>query len=318
MTKYCNKLLFLRLTLIVSLLVCSFPKQSHAQTNKTEYASDTTTYRIIKTDGGELVGQILRQDENNLLLLAEDGRKVLIPQHLIARLVKLETTNSGENDNYGDDKFATRYFLTTNGLPLKKGEHYVQWNLYGPDVQFSVGENFGIGFMTTWIGMPMAVNFKKSFTLGEKAQLAVGSIFLTGSWLSSDLGAALPFSTLSFGDRSKNMAVSAGYGVIWINGQPFGRALTGAAGMIKIAKNVSLLFDSFIMLPGKSKTITTESSTGEVTTELQKNPFFGLFLPGVRWHQEENKAVQFGFVLVQTGGKLVQAPIPMIQWYRAF
>jgi hypothetical protein len=307
----------LKLIVFATILVCWLPVQTFAQNNNTAYAADTTTYRIIKTDGGELVGQILRQDENNLLLLAEDGRKVLIPQHLIAQLVKLETTSPGEDDNYGEDKFATRYFITTNGLPLKKGEHYVQWNLYGPDLQFSVGKNFGIGIMTTWIGMPIALNFKKSFTLGEKAQLAVGSIFLTGSWFSTDLGAALPFGTLSFGDRSKNMAVSAGYGVIWINGQPFGRALTGAAGMIKISRNLSLVLDSFMMLPGKSKTITT-TVNGETSSRTQENQFFGMFIPGIRWHQTETKAFQFGFVLLHTGGELAQAPIPMVQWYRAF
>jgi len=47
---------------------------------------DTSTYRIIKTDGGELIGQIQSQDAREILLLTKNNRQIYIPQHTIKKL----------------------------------------------------------------------------------------------------------------------------------------------------------------------------------------------------------------------------------------
>ncbi len=138
-------------------------------------------------------------------------------------------------------------------MPIKKGEHYVQWNLFGPDFQFGLGKNLGVGIMTSWVGIPIIGTIKKSWQLGEKTQFAVGALIGTGSWALPDWGGALPFGTLSFGDRSKNIAISAGYGAIWQNGDLDGGALASIAGMIKVSPKISLVFDSFILLPGQNE-----------------------------------------------------------------
>ncbi len=64
------------------------------------------------------------------------------------------------------------------------------------------------------------------------------------------------------------------------------------------------------------------SSTGmydpvQVTeTYQERKPGFALFIPGLRWHQSEKKAFQFGFTGVVYDGEMWQIPIPMVQWYR--
>lgn len=271
---------------------------SFAQHN-THAVQDTITYRIIKTDGGELIGKILSQDARDVLLLTADNREIYIPQHTIKEMLVVKTADFDKKGVFiGEDKFATRYFITTNGLPIKKGEHYVQWNLFGPDFQFGLGKNLGVGIMTSWVGIPIIGTIKKSWQLGEKTQFAVGALIGTGSWALPDWGGALPFGTLSFGDRSKNIAISAGYGAIWQNGDLDGGTLASIAGMIKVSPKISLVFDSFILLPGQ-------------------NEGFALLIPGVRWHQAEGKAFQFGFTGLITGGEIIPIPIPMVQWYRS-
>jgi hypothetical protein len=168
--------------------------------------------------------------------------------------------------------------------------------LFGPDFQFGLGKNLGVGVMTSWLGTPIIGTIKKSWTIGEKTQFAVGGLLGTGSWIAPEWGGALPFGTLSFGNRSKNLAVSAGYGAIWQDGDLDGRALTSIAGMVKVSTKLSLVFDSFFLLPGR-------------------NPGFSLLIPGVRWHQAEGKAFQFGFSGVITDGDII--PVPMVQWYRS-
>ena len=290
---------------------------------------DTNTYLFVKTDGGELIGKILSQDAREVLILTSDNRKIYIPQHTIKKMVIVNTSDFNSKGTFiGEDKFATRYFLTTNGLPMKKGEHYVQWNLFGPDFQFGVGKNFGVGIMTSWLGVPIIGTIKKSWELGEKTQFAIGGLIGTASWARPDFGGALPFATLSFGDRTKNLAISGGYGAIWQNGAVDGRALTSIAGMIKVSPKISLVFDSFILLPGKTETITNSyqqqvynQTTGSyeyqtiTNTYQSKKPGFAMLIPGVRWHQAEGKAIQFGFTGVYAEGEFLPIPIPMVQWY---
>jgi hypothetical protein len=285
-----------------SLLILSFLSFSYISFSQNDIpiVQDTNQYRFIKTDGGEILGKIISQDAREILVLMKDNRKIYIPQHTIKEIVLISSSNfNHKGDFVGEDKFSTRYFITTNGLPIKKGENYIQWNLFGPDFQFGIGKNLGVGIMTSWIGMPIIGSIKKSWELGDKTQFAIGGLIGTGSWASPDFGGMLPFGTISFGDRTKNIAISAGYGAISRNGGTSGRTLTSIAGMIKVSQKVSLVFDSFIFLKSK-----TESS-------------FALLIPGVRVHQSEGKAIQFGFLGMYNDNELFPVPIPMVQWYRS-
>lgn len=324
-----EKTLFMKkITLLLFLITASVATFAQAK-DKTEIDS-TLTYRIVKTDGGELIGKILSQDEREVYFLTKDNRRIYIPQHLIEKITVLNASDFNAKGTFvGEDAFATRYFITTNGLPIKKGEHYIQWNLFGPDLQFGVGENLSVGLLTTWVGIPIIASIKKSWQVGEKTQLALGALVGTGSWALPQFAGALPFGTISFGDRSKNIAFSAGYGAAIFEGDFGGRAMTSVAGMIKVSNKLSLVFDSFILLPGKEETVSQyepytvfNPNTGQYETQFQLNtyeeqtPGLALLIPGLRWHKSEGSAFQIGFVGAISDSELVPVPIPMVQWYR--
>lgn len=139
--------------------------------------------RIIKTDGGELIGKMLSQDSREVLLLTNDNRQIYVPQYIIKEIIEVNLSDFNQKGEFiGEDNFATRYFITTNGLPIKKGEHYIQWNLFGPDFQFGLGKNFGVGIMTTWVGMPIVGTIKKSWQLRENVHIALGGLVSSGTW----------------------------------------------------------------------------------------------------------------------------------------
>ena len=320
-------------SLIGLILFIALNQLTFAQEDTTKVVQDETMCRIVKTDNTELIGTILSRDARELLVLTKDGRKIYIPQYVVKEIIKIESEDFNANGVFiGEDAFATRYFITTNGLPIKKGEHYVQWNLFGPDFQFGIAENLGVGIMTTWISSPVIGTIKYSVELGPNAQLALGGLAGTGSWGAPEWGGALPFAALSFGNRKANIALSAGYGAIWTGNSDGaqGRALASIAGMIKIAPKLSLVFDSFILLPGQS-TFRTNTYTNEefnpMTQEFEpvqytetfevKKRAFALLIPGIRWHQSEGKALQFGFTGVYMDDDIVPIPIPMVQWYRS-
>jgi hypothetical protein len=74
--------------------------------------------------------------------------------------------------------------------------------------------------------------------------------------------------------------------------------LLSAAGMTKVGKKVSLVFDSFIV-PPKNFSGTT-----------------ALLIPGLRIQTASDRAFQFGFAGIYTDSEFVPLPIPFVQWYK--
>lgn len=259
------------------------------------------TYLVVKNDGNQYVGKLLRQDAREILLETTTLGQIIIPKYEIKEIRELkkeELTLTG--DYIPAEVFSTRYFITTNGLPMEKGESYILWNLYGPEFQFGIAKNLGVGIMTTWAGMPFVANMKFSYPLSKKANIGFGLLAGTGSWAYPDYGGVLPFGVLSYGDRKANINFSGGYGAVWLKGINDGRMLTSLAGMIKVGKKISLVFDSFIA----------------PNFDSENNDGFSLIIPGLRLQTESKKAFQFGFAGVYAAGEFAPTPIPVIQWFR--
>jgi len=256
---------------------------------------DTVTYLIIKNDGAEYSGKILSHTPREILMESTTIGQVIIPKHEIKEIVPLTGKRKHHNDI-----FATRYFITTNGLPIEKGDSYVQWNLYGPDYQFAVNDHFGVGIMTSWVGIPIIGNAKYSFQLDKNLHMSVGALIGTGSWAAYELGFALPFMSATYGNRTSNITVSAGYGGLIYQEDREGTALISIAGISKINKRISLVMDSFI-----SPASTNSAGKG-----------FALIIPGIRWQSQADRAFQFGFGGFVYDNEVTPAFVPMIQWYR--
>jgi len=271
----------------------------YAQTN-TE--TDTTkTYLIIKNDGSRYTGKIISQDAREVHILTKEVGELIIPKHEIKEIRELTESELKSNINPGSlGIFSTRYFLTTNGFPLLKGETYIIWSIYGPDIQFGVKENLSVGVLTSWFGTPIIGSLKYSMDIGENTSLGLGTLLGTGSWATPDLGLALPYGVFTFGDQSKSISFSAGYGATWGEGYSGGRALFSVAGMTPLNDKFSFVFDSFIL-----------SGTGN-------NDGGALLIPGLRLQSAPDKAFQIGFAAVAADGELIPFPLPMLQWFRRF
>ena len=300
----------------------------------------TVKYVVVKYDGTEFIGRIISQDAREVLIETREAGQLIIPKHVIREIRELRPDEFSATGVYiPDEVFATRYFITTNGLPIKKGESYIQWNWYGPDMQFGVGKNFGIGIMTTWVATPIIGTAKYSIKLAPKTSLGLGVLLGTGSWSMPDFKLALPFAALTFGDRKANISFSAGYGAVSQKEEVYNavartsqsktvgqqRVVLSTAFMFKVGKKVSFVFDSFLVPAGKTEMVNGvaydyNQTTGQpVARNIQykkEKPSFAMFIPGIRWQVESNKAFQFGFAGVSQGGETLPVPIPMIQFYR--
>lgn len=246
------------------------------------------------------MGTIISQDSKEVLINTKDKGEVSIPKYQIKEMKELE---SGQLDKSGNlvikEIFSTRYFLTTNGLPLEKGDNYAQINWFGPEFHLGVAKNFNIGVITSWLGAPIVVAAKKTIPLGEFAHLGIGGLAGTSSWASfggNRWNFALPFGALTVGNTKSNFNISYGYGMskFSYSSNTNTANVLSIAFMSSVSDKVKLVFDSMILL---------EQGAGFLT-------------PGVRIQSEERKAFQFGFLFFSNNGQFSQIPFPMITWYR--
>ena len=302
-------------------------------------------HKIIKQNGAAFTGTIISQDAREILVQTEDVGLVYIPKHEVDEIILVED----KAQEVTGGLFSTRYFLTTNGFNIKKGENYVQWNLFGPDFQFGVRDNFTMGIMTSWVGMPIIFTTKYSFELYEKLFAGVGFLGGTGSWAFPKYGLVLPYAFLTVGDRVNNINFSGGYGGVFsetkttytiknvptdyssnsyerIEGVEYqGRPLFSVAGMFRINDKFSFVFDSFFMTAGKDRQEQQidenwNQESGKVTYSIvyrtiETQPLVVLS-PGLRFQANERSSFQFGFTGIHTDGEFVPVPIPMVQWFR--
>jgi opacity protein-like surface antigen len=294
---------FFRL-LILLIFMTSTPlfSQEYVDTKKSEHK---VLYVVTKNDGSQYVGYIISQDAREVLIETKSIGQLIIPKHEIRQIKEL-----GDNDKLAgdevilEDEFISRYFYSSNGFPLKKGEGYVLWSLWGPNLQYGATDRLGLGLATSWIGVPIAFTGKYTFPIGENINGAVGAVFATGSWAALDFGLFLPYTSITFGEPLNNVTLSAGYtGVAYLS-EDFldGSFVCSIAGRTSITPKLALVLDSYIVpsvdLGGGDRTV------------------FAAIIPGIRIKTGDAKAFQFGFAGVYFDGEVAPLPIPMLKWFR--
>lgn len=245
--------------------------------------SDTTKKeKVIVTtqDGKQRVGIILSDDGRELLLFTEDIGKIYIRKEQISSIKPFDEAYIQKiNDEYTTvGPFTTRYYFTTNALPIKKNEDYAMIHLYGPEVHFSLSDRFSIGVMTSWIASPFIVAAKYTIpTNNEKVNFGFGTMLGSSGYLNTFRGyGGLHWGMLTLGDRSRNITISAGFSYIqpgnrkevpipgtYYNSDPMNYSYPtlsyetatsalitapaiGLGGIAKVGKKASFIFDSMI------------------------------------------------------------------------
>jgi hypothetical protein len=193
------------------------PILSIAQSDSTE----TQKVIVTTTDGLERVGIILMDDGREILLLTESIGKVYIKKE---HVISIERVPNAENDMIeeymGDYRtsgpFTTRYYFTTNALPIKKGEDYAMLHLYGPEVHYALNNRLSVGIMTSWIASPFVLAVKYSIpTSNEKINFGLGSLVGSSGYLNNFRGfGGLHWGMVTFGNRMRNITLSAGYSYV--------------------------------------------------------------------------------------------------------
>jgi hypothetical protein len=304
---------------------------------------DTTEYIIKLGNGNEYVGVIVQDDGRELLIESKSVGKIYLKKTEIISISKNDKAHSVVVDGevWDNNTFSTRYFVTTNGLPIKKGENYYMINLYGPELHVAVSNSLNVGLMTTWIGAPFLFTLKKSFPTKRKdLNFALGSLTGNLGYLNSFKGVfSLNFMSITKGNRENNITFSSG--VVFYNNGPKSQdyyssvrssgILNSIAGTLRIGKSTSLIFDSmfgtlnttreridegytYYLDPNTQEYVSNYYNNGVVKTRTNRG--FFMFMPGIRVMQTKTRAFQF--FLNYTTVENNSFGFPMVSWLRTF
>ena len=177
---------------------------------------DSTSKVVVVTySGKEIIGRVLSDDGREILLNTDKAGKMFIRKEDVKSIEPVKSGDIVNSEYVSSGPFTTRYQITNNALPIRKGENYAMWNLYGPEVHFAVTSRLNMGVMTTWIASPIALAFKYTLSDKEEGNLhySIGTLLGSSGYLfnGSKLG-GLHWLSTTYGNRKNNITVSGGYG----------------------------------------------------------------------------------------------------------
>lgn len=311
---------------LILFLLMTMSLRSFSQT-----AQDSTSKVVVITySGKEFVGKVLSDDGREILLNTDKAGKIFIRKDDVKTI---EPANAGDfvgKEYIASGPFTTRYQITNNALPIKKGENYAMWNLYGPEVHFAVNSRLNIGVMTTWIASPIALALKYTFSDKEESKFhySVGTLLGSSGYLfnGSKFG-GLHWLSATYGNRRNNVTFSGGYGYFnserrlytpgvyteyyWGIPSQTTKVLSGGplcslSGVVRIGKKASFVFDNMFILSKDTYSDITSRVSGThvdqwgyiiyeyetIVTNKQAWSYYMLIMPGIRFQKTDEKAFQ--------------------------
>lgn len=273
----------------MTIFLIVFSLTSNAQVDERERSL------VTKNDGTEYTGYIIQEDAREILLRTDNIGEIYIPKHEIKSIKALKDADFKSGKYVGSNVFSSRYFLTTNALPLKKGDSYAMIQLLGAEYQVAVIDNLTVGGMSSWIGVPIIATANYSLKLAENINIGAGIMAGTGSWASLGSYGLLPFGTVTLGNQRMNLNFTGGFLNLNVDEESSWSApLFSVGGYARLNDRVSFVGDSFI---------------------YAKEDVAALIVPGLRFDRSNGGAFQFGLAGLVVNGEFFPVPLPFISWF---
>jgi hypothetical protein len=206
----------LALTLLVG---AGLPRHAAAQdtipARPDAVSAPTDTLRQVRlTDGSRLIGRVVSQDGERVVIETAAGARVEVRRSQIASMEPLRgEVHDGEV--WQEDPHATRLFLGPTARSLRPGEGYVgDFELFVPFVAYGVTDRVTIGASTVVApevtGRFFAITPKVEVIRTPRASFAVGAaaVFATEELDAGTLG--IGYGVGTFGSRDASVTIGAG------------------------------------------------------------------------------------------------------------
>ena len=205
-------LLFVMLLLAVTFL--GLPATVEAK------AVPDSLYRVEMQDGRVLVGEILEEDEEGIVLRVEGLGTIRMIHDDIKSIRKVvPDDNEVVDEQWIDNPNPTRYLFAPNALNLKRGSGYYQntWIFFN-NMNIGLTNHFSLGFGVIPLFLlginetPVWLLPKFSIPVSESLHLGAGAML--GGILSrnNSTGAGITYGLATYGSKDRNVSMALGWG----------------------------------------------------------------------------------------------------------
>ena len=343
-----NNIMYKYILIFLFMFACSIKGFSQTDSLSNQ---DTSKVVVITYDGKEFIGKILSDDGRELLILTDMTGKVFVKKENVKRILKVTDAEIVNNEYVEESPFTTRYAFTNNALPIKKGQNYAMWNLFGPEVHFAVTSRLNLGVMSTWLFSPVAVAAKYTFSKeGAKLYASAGTLLGTSGWINSKGFGGLHWLSLTKGNRKNNFTLSGGWGYMssqrtvyvednylinsgtytpipTVKASMLSGPLFSASGIVQIGSKTSFVFDNMLLLP-KGAFSELEyvdiPNTNDYMLNVKNNTrtsSYALIMAGMRFKKTDFQSIQVCLAMLSyfiPEGDSSTIPLPMVTWFRRF
>ena len=235
--------LVLKLIFLITITFISFPEFTFAQKDTTEIEM----VRLELTDGSTIVGDIIEEDENTIIIRTLSNLEIKVPkENIIEREIFKGQIEEGEFWNSDPNK--TRMFFAPTGKSLKSGEGYFAvYEIFLPFIAVGVTDWFTLaGGMSLLPGAE-----KQAFYLAPKItpiqitkfDASLGILYIA---IPDEQGAGIGYAVATYGTEKTSLTFGLGFG---FSGDDFtDRPIVLIGGEIRVSKSIKLLSENWFVL----------------------------------------------------------------------
>lgn len=262
--------------LLLALLI-SLSHLLYAQTN-----SDTTLVNIETTDGNEFLGQIVSEDDVKIVLKTEKLGNITINKIDIKKRDNVAVQQIKDGKYWFPNPQSTRYFWSTNGYGLKKGEGYYQniwvlWNQFSYGLTDNISVGGGIIPLFIFAGAPTPVFATVKFSIPvvkDKFNVSAGAIggYVLGA---DDAGLGILYGLATLGSPNANVTLGMGYG--FAGGEWADAPMININGMFRVSSRGYIITENYILSAGGEGIVLISLGGRSIIKKAALD--YGLFVP---------------------------------------
>ena len=213
----------LKHVLALTVFCCSFDSvmsqvNSQPAIDSSNTADTTLKYVVVELGNNtSITGKKVSDDGREIGIMTVDKGLILIPKYQIRTITVSATMPTVGGKRVFPNPHPSRYFYSPSGIPLKKGEGYIQAIYYlAFQGQYALTDHWSIGVTTTYIACPLLINAKYTNTLHKSADGKKNVYLATGiqagslTWIDPGTYLGLGYAGLTFGNSESNITINGG------------------------------------------------------------------------------------------------------------
>ena len=204
-------------------------------------------------DGNIFLGNIISENEYDLLLKTKDNVEIKLPTSSIKNR-DIVNTKTIDNEVLRADPNKSLYLFAPSAFPIGNKEKYCRdFCVIFPSYNIGLGNysmQFGAFWSPTNIGnVPLVISGKYSFLQKNSPHFALGLMYVNIPNFIDEFGFGIAFGTMTLGNEFSHFSGSMGWGYSMLGGEweISDRPIFNLAGNYRISNSIAMVSESWIL-----------------------------------------------------------------------